>query len=90
MQPKAVEDRAAGILQTVWTSRLLFCFVEAGAQLDHGHDFLAVFCSGNQRIDGLRVAGHAAGRHFNGDGSSQGPPQRTAAWRMNGRMLWYG
>ena len=63
---KAVEYRAAGILQLFGPVDVVL-LVKAGAQLDHGHDFLAVFCSGNQRIDDLRVAGHAVQRHFNGN-----------------------
>ena len=75
---KAVEHRAAGILQLLGPVDVVL-LVKAGAQLDHGDDFLAVFGGGNQRVDDLRVGSHTVQRHFyrNNVGVVGGAQQHT-------------
>ena len=60
---KAVEHGAARILQLLGPVDVVL-LVKAGAQLDHGHDLLAVFGGGDQGVDDLGIAGHTVEGHL--------------------------
>jgi len=62
---EAVEDVAAGLLQTLRPIDVVL-LVKAGAQLDQGGDVLAVFGGSTEIFDQLGAAGHAVDRDFDG------------------------
>ena len=62
---KAVEHGAARILQLLGPVNVVL-LVKAGAQLHHGHHFLAVLSGGNEGLHDLGVRRHTVQRHFDG------------------------
>ena len=62
---KTVEHGTARVLQLLGPVNVVL-LVKAGAQLHHGHHFLAVLSGSNEGLHDLGVGCHAVQRHFDG------------------------